>query len=201
MGGWVVQTPTACSMVSANLWQGMGGAAKPFRALQLMQTCQQQEDGCKNTACTAADAHHPSSAAAQQMHSHWKQHWNWGHVGWRTVAIPGWENPTGHPQSKMGHLGGIWGFRIGRTEMRRAGGWDEAVLTPRTARSHQHIPKLCSHRGHLWGHGTRKRCHSSLIPAQGTARAFGSGAQKAHTGGLGRLSTSTAFAREQSAGK
>lgn len=75
------------------------------------------------------------------------------------------------------------------------------LSTPRTARSHQRIPTLCRHRGHLWGHGRRKLRHSTLIPAQGTARAFTSGAQKAHTGGLGGLSTSTPFAREQSAGK
>lgn len=201
MGGWVVQTPTVCSMVSANLWQGMGG-------------------GCKALPCTAADAN--LSAARGWLQEH-RMHCSrctppqfcsspadaqplettleLGPRGVEDSGNPRMGNPLGHPQSKMGHLGGIWGFRIGRTEKRRAEGWDEAVLTPRTARSHQHIPKLCSHRSHLWGHGTRKRCHSSLIPAQGTARAFGSGAQKAHIGGLGRLSTSTAFAREQSAGK
>lgn len=132
------------------------------------------------------------------MHTHCKQH-GIGAVwcGGQRQSQDG--KPHGTPPEQNGTFWAIWGF--GRTKKRCAEGWDEAVLTPRTARSHQRIPTLCRHRGHLWGHGTRKLRHSTLIPAQGTARAFTSGAQKAHTGGLGGLSTSTPFAREQSAGK
>lgn len=100
---------------------------------------------------------------------------------------PGLTPPSYSQPWKGGGTRGFGAKQGTGTSSRAPARGDEAVLTPRTATSHQRIPLLLT-RGHLQGSGARNppAPHhgdgtgtpppSPLIPALGTARAHRSGA-------------------------